>query len=109
MTPIRNCITQSETNYNKSHIVARNSVERCIGVLKNRLRCILGERGLHYEPEKITKIINVCCAIHNVCIQRNESNVDEFENTQQVENHTDAIEENVSEADAIRRRIIDSF
>lgn len=50
---------QSEKNYKKSHIMAKNSVGRCIRVVKNILRWIsrhlnkfLRERGLHYEPEK---------------------------------------------------------
>ncbi|XP_046801077.1 putative nuclease HARBI1 isoform X2 [Lucilia cuprina] len=72
MTPLRNCTNHREELYNKSHIQARNTVERCIGVLKNRFRCILGERGLHYEPERVIKIINVCCAVHNACINYND-------------------------------------
>lgn len=68
MTPYRNPTDAAEKLYNKKHASARNVVERCFGVLKNRFRCIIGSRGLHYSPAKTTKIINACCALHNMCI-----------------------------------------
>lgn len=68
MTPFRNPTDVYERLYNQKHTSTRNVVERCFGVLKNRFRCILGSRGLHYTPEKATQIINACCAVHNMCI-----------------------------------------
>ncbi|XP_054745868.1 putative nuclease HARBI1 [Anastrepha obliqua] len=38
------------------------------GVLKNRWRCILGGRELHYAPEKAAQIVNVTCCLHNIGI-----------------------------------------
>lgn len=67
MTPFRNPTHRYERLYNERHCKIRNIIERCIGVLKNRFRCIIGSRGLHYSPEKATQIINVCCALHNIC------------------------------------------
>lgn len=46
----------------------RNIVERTIGVLKNRFRCILGARQLHYTPDMAAKITSVCASLHNICI-----------------------------------------
>lgn len=68
MTPFRNPSDASEILFNKKHISARNVVERCFGVLKNRFRCLIGSRGLHYHPSKATQIVNACCALHNICI-----------------------------------------
>ncbi|XP_058981748.1 putative nuclease HARBI1 [Musca domestica] len=68
MTPYRNPSNATERNYNKKHSKTRNVVERCFGVLKNRFRCIIVSRGLHYSPAKATQIINTYCALHNICI-----------------------------------------
>ncbi|XP_065368768.1 putative nuclease HARBI1 [Calliphora vicina] len=108
MTPLRNCTTAQEEMYQKNHIKARNCVERCIGVLKSRFRCILGERGLHYEPEKVTKIINVCCALHNACVKYS-SEIDLPEAPIIDDIADDVVHETSNVANDIRRRIIINF
>lgn len=55
--------------FNKKHASGRNIIERTIGVLKSRFRCLLGT--LVYSPHKVIKIINVCCALHNICREFN--------------------------------------
>ncbi|KAH9632263.1 hypothetical protein HF086_002898 [Spodoptera exigua] len=71
MTPIVDAPAGSpEEYYTKLHCSARNTVERTIGVLKNRWRCLLGHRVLHYHPDVAAKIINACCVLHNMCINR---------------------------------------
>ena len=37
--------------YTEAHVSARSAIERCIGVLKGRWRCLRKERALHYQPE----------------------------------------------------------
>ncbi|XP_041769551.1 uncharacterized protein LOC121592211 [Anopheles merus] len=58
-----------EATFYTNHAKGREIIERTFGALKNRFRCLLGARQLHYTPEKATQIINVCyCALHNMCI-----------------------------------------
>nr|CAI5842432.1 unnamed protein product [Callosobruchus analis] len=52
--------------------LARNTVERCIGLLKARWRCLLVHRVLHYDPHMVAKIINACAVLHNLC-NRNQT------------------------------------
>lgn len=70
ITPYKDVtIRTMEHKFNNKHASARNIVERVIGVLKSRFRCLLGT--LVYSPEKVIKIINVCCALHNICREYN--------------------------------------
>lgn len=58
-----------EALYNNAHKITRSTVERCIGVLKTRFRCIMGERKLRYSPEKAGTIMYACAILHNMCIR----------------------------------------
>lgn len=72
ITPYRDAAEGSrQARFNKKHAKARNIVERTIGVLKGRFRCLLGARKLHYSPKKAVQIVNACCALHNICIHYN--------------------------------------
>nr|CAI5846046.1 unnamed protein product [Callosobruchus analis] len=53
--------------YTTLHCAARNTVERCIGLLKAWWRCLLVHRVLHYDPHMVAKIINACAVLHNLC------------------------------------------
>ncbi|XP_077506154.1 uncharacterized protein LOC144115606 [Amblyomma americanum] len=59
----------AEGQYNAAHASMRCVVERCIGVLKSRFRCLQRYRTLHYEPERAVVIIAACAALHNICLE----------------------------------------
>lgn len=68
LTPYRATSEGSrEARFNSLHSKTRNVIERCIGILKSRFRCLLGARSLHYAPKKATQIINICAMLHNIC------------------------------------------
>ncbi|KAL0851864.1 hypothetical protein ABMA28_000160 [Loxostege sticticalis] len=52
--------------YTELHCRVRNTVERCIGVLKSRWRCLLVDRKLHYHPTTAGFITNACVVLHNI-------------------------------------------
>lgn len=57
-----------ERRYNSRIRSIRSLIERVIGVLKTRFRCIMGERQLRYRPTKVSKIIYACATLHNFLI-----------------------------------------
>lgn len=57
--------------YNKFHRKLRSLVERAIGLLKARFRCLLGERKLRYDPLMSGLIIYSCSVLHNYLIENN--------------------------------------
>lgn len=105
-----------QAKYNMIHSNARNVVERTIGVLKGKFRCLLALRGLHYQPEKCTKIINTCCVLYNICIEFNVPNDDQILNAEaDVNNNGEVSEASTDEvynndlAKSIRIRIMQSL
>lgn len=68
MTPIPSATNEFENRYNIAHKKTRCLVERGIGILKSRFRCLSKQRILMYEPEKAGKIINTCAILHNFLI-----------------------------------------
>ncbi|XP_071999325.1 transcription termination factor 4, mitochondrial isoform X1 [Engystomops pustulosus] len=72
LTPFEMPSTESEIRYNLSHSATYSVVERTIDVLKSRFRCLDNPNGvLLYNPEKVSKIILVCCIIHNIAVVKN--------------------------------------
>ncbi|CAL1683867.1 unnamed protein product [Lasius platythorax] len=77
MTPKLNQLPGSPSAaYTESHVRARCSVERTIGILKGRWRCLRKERALHYSPEFAALIVNATCVLHNIAKQYNVADVE---------------------------------
>ncbi|XP_034245508.1 putative nuclease HARBI1 [Thrips palmi] len=60
-----------EGRFNKVHSRDRNVVERCIGNIKERFRCIHDERVAHYDYIKASKFVNAVVVLHNICVLAN--------------------------------------
>uniref|UniRef100_A0A224YV14 Nuclease HARBI1 n=1 Tax=Rhipicephalus zambeziensis TaxID=60191 RepID=A0A224YV14_9ACAR len=58
----------AEGRFNAEHITVRSIVERCIGMLKIRFRCLQRYRTLHHEPERAADIVAACASLHNICL-----------------------------------------
>jgi nuclease HARBI1 len=71
MIPYEEECTPDEQRFNVRHRVARCGVERTFGVLKGRWRCLSKQRVLYYHSEKAAHIVQACCVLHNICIERN--------------------------------------
>ncbi|CAI9603653.1 unnamed protein product, partial [Staurois parvus] len=71
LTPFDKPVTKEEIRYNISHSSTYSVLERTVEVLKSRFRCLDNPNGvLLYNPEKVCKIILVCCIIHNIAIMK---------------------------------------
>lgn len=57
-----------ERQFNRNVRSTRGIIERVIGVLKMRFRCILGERQLRYNETKVGEIVYACATLHNFLI-----------------------------------------
>lgn len=68
-TPIETTETLAEEHYNKVHRRVRSMVERCIGVLKSRFRCLCRQRILMYDTARSGNIIIACAVLHNIMVQ----------------------------------------
>ncbi|KAJ8913917.1 hypothetical protein NQ315_005715 [Exocentrus adspersus] len=72
ITPFLNPLPGSpEERFNNAQTSIRSIIERCNGLLKNRFRCLIKDRVLHYRPEIASLIINTCVVLHNMCITNN--------------------------------------
>ncbi|XP_028142516.1 putative nuclease HARBI1 [Diabrotica virgifera virgifera] len=71
LTPLPNPVNPGEQLFNDRLCSIRSLIERCNGVLKNRFRCLLRYRTMHYHPTLSGKIVNACCILHNMCIENN--------------------------------------
>lgn len=78
LKPYDSCETWAEMTFNSRLRKLRSLVERVIGLLKGRFRCLLNERKLRYSPLMAGYIIYSCSVLHNFVID-NGFPVDQFE------------------------------
>ena len=61
LTPVLNPRNEPEARYNRSHISTRNCVERCIGVLKSKFRCLSRDSKMRLFQETNAIVVVACC------------------------------------------------
>ena len=69
MTPILRPETQAQRRYNFAHKSTRCTVERAIGVAKQRWQCL--RSGLRLQPQRACRVIIVCLMLHNRACDQN--------------------------------------
>lgn len=105
LTPFINPENDQERRYNNVLASARNVVERCIGLLKMRFRCILKERSARYKPEFVCELIKACAVLHNMCVDENLIDYDiDFEDDLDNMPNNDPRQRNVDHVEGARRR-----
>ncbi|XP_055912626.1 putative nuclease HARBI1 [Eupeodes corollae] len=117
MTPYGTATEGSmESKFNEKFSVSRSIIERVFGVLKARFRCLFAARELHYPPDKVTQIMNMCCALHNLCLkfrveQPNSTKalLEEYENHFSLEEQPLETNEHSNLAKRIRNKIRDDL
>ncbi|XP_039756277.1 putative nuclease HARBI1 isoform X2 [Pararge aegeria] len=70
LTPYLHPNSQSQEQYNYSHIRTRNTVERQYRVLKQRFPALA--IGLRINLYTAVDVIVACCILHNICIDEGE-------------------------------------
>ncbi|XP_067871295.1 putative nuclease HARBI1 [Heterodontus francisci] len=77
-TAMRNLTSDAEERYNASHGRPRATNEQAISMLKTCFRCLDRSGGaLQYELERVARIVAVCCALHNLILNRRQALQDE--------------------------------
>ena len=99
LTPVARPSSRAEEEYNTAHKRTRNTVERAIGLLKMRFRCLHKTGGcLQSPPETCVIIITACAVLHNICINsgmsQNESELTQLNDEQEEEEGQEEGQEN---------------
>ncbi|XP_053667909.1 putative nuclease HARBI1 [Anopheles marshallii] len=67
LTPVRDANPGSaDAQFNAQHTAGRIIIERTIGVLKSRFRCLAGTRELHYTPTKCLTVRHLTKCLSDV-------------------------------------------
>lgn len=113
MIPFRNPVDGTpQARYNIAHMRARNCIERYIGVLKSRFRCLLKSRVSRYNENFVGTLINVCSTVHNICLRFNVPLLDDLiivdmDNAQQIQIN---IGQNfLREGNVVRNNIVNQY
>lgn len=58
--------THNQINFNQKHALASRRILKCLTILQDRFEILQSAR---YPAEKMTKIVNACCALYNIALE----------------------------------------
>lgn len=58
--------THQQINFNRKHALATSRISKCLKILQERFEILQSAR---YPAEKMTKIVNACCALYNIALE----------------------------------------
>lgn len=111
MTPVpgRPAVSTPAGRYNAAHASMRSVVERCIGLLKSRFRCVQKHRVLYHHPRIAGTIVAACAVLHNICLSAGDSDPGSSSSESESSSGSDDDSEADESSDAAReRRILQS-
>ncbi|KAM7307500.1 putative nuclease HARBI1, partial [Ixodes scapularis] len=111
MTPVpgRRAVSTPAGRYNAAHASMRSVVERCIGLLKSRFRCVQKHRVLYHHPRIAGTIVAAFAVLHNICLSAGESDPGSSSSESESSSGFDDDSEADESSDAAReRRILQS-
>lgn len=110
MTPVpgRPAVSTPAGRYNAAHASMRSVVERCIGLLKSRFRCVQKHRVLYHHPRIAGTIVAACSVLHNICLSAGESDPESSSDSESCSSSDDDSGAEQSSDAARERRILQS-
>ncbi|KAM7281389.1 putative nuclease HARBI1 [Ixodes scapularis] len=111
MTPVpgRPAVSTPAGRYNAAHASMRSVVERCIGLLKSRFRCVQKHRVLYHHPRIAGTIVAACAVLHKICLSAGESDPGSSSSKSESSSGSDDDSEADESSDTAReRRILQS-
>ena len=72
LTPLLQPSTNQQIRYNESHKSTRNTVERCIGLLKSKFRCLSQDSKMRLKLDTALIVTVVCAILHNLSLSNEQ-------------------------------------
>lgn len=64
--PLTTHLTIEQMNFNRKHALAHSRILKCLSILQDKFEILQISR---YPAEKMTKIVNACCALFNIALE----------------------------------------
>lgn len=106
ITPVSVPRSDAESAYNVHHKRIRRLIENCIGILKQRFRCL---RYLHLDPVNAGEVVKACCCLHNLILDYRSEHISLPEAVDEIPNDEHLEEEGTESGHQRRSDLIARF